>query len=942
MKPTRIVPLLITAALVVSLSVFAQVPHLVNYQGVLTDDQGIPLEGQHTLTFAIYPSSAPGATALWTETHTSVALDAGLFHVVLGGITPMDDTLFEAEERWIGITVDSDPEVSPRHRITAVPWALRSATADSAATLPAHDHDARYFQKDELQLPGTINAAGNPVDWSKLKSVPSGFADGIDDAGAGDGHSLDASDGDPVDALYVGPDGDVGIGTTAPVFNLDVRGGGPDDGRAMQLGNSDETHFLRFFSGRSGDPNPYVWWKDGDPLRFATDQGDWSEKMRITSEGNVGIGTAIPARTLDVAGDVGATMYYGDGSNLTGITAAPDGDWTIAGSDMYAGVAGNVGIGAASPVHKLDIRSSAPDDGAVLALGNSDHTNRVMIYGGRVSDPDPFIHWTDTGSLRFTTDENGWSEKMRITRDGDVGIGTDNPSRKLEVAGDVAATTYYGDGSNLTGIAASADGDWTISGDDMYASVSGNVGIGTAAPTHKLDVRGRDPDEGAVLALGNSDLTHRVTIYGGRQSDPDPFVHWKDGGALRFTTDQGGWSEKLRIASDGSVGIGTPSPDANLDVRGSDPDDGAVLKVANSDASHEVQIFSGRQNDPNPYVWWKDGDPLRFATDQGGWSEKMRITSEGNVGIGTASPAAGLDVRSSEEQYVGRFEALSNGFWGHVLHAEYTGTYSPLLGSAVYGKYMPTADSYGVGGWFEGKSHGVWAEVYPTDAGTHTGVTGFVEASEGDGHQIGVYGDAEGAGTLWGVKAYAAGPGTAYGVYSEAYGTTMSYAGYFVGLLHASSVTSSVKAFKIDHPLDPENSYLFHSSVESPDMMNIYNGNVVLDSKGEALVLLPEWFEALNRDFRYQLTAVGAPGPDLYVAEKISDNRFRIAGGQPGMEVSWQVTGIRHDPTANAHRVQVEMAKPESERGKYLDPEAHGLGEDRGMRYELRQGIRDR
>jgi hypothetical protein len=96
-------------------------------------------------------------------------------------------------------------------------------------------------------------------------------------------------------------------------------------------------------------------------------------------------------------------------------------------------------------------------------------------------------------------------------------------------------------------------------------------------------------------------------------------------------------------------------------------------------------------------------------------------------------------------------------------------------------------------------------------------------------------------------------------------------------------------------------------------------------------VTLPPWFEALNRDFRYQLTAIGAPAPGLYVAEKIQHCRFRIAGGAPRMEVSWQVTGIRHDAVANAHRIPVEEAKPPAERGHYLDPQAFGKPIEKGV-----------
>jgi hypothetical protein len=143
------------------------------------------------------------------------------------------------------------------------------------------------------------------------------------------------------------------------------------------------------------------------------------------------------------------------------------------------------------------------------------------------------------------------------------------------------------------------------------------------------------------------------------------------------------------------------------------------------------------------------------------------------------------------------------------------------------------------------------------------------------------------------------------------------------------NLTKSSGSFLIDHPLDPANKYLSHSFVESPDMMNVYNGNAVLGADGRAVVELPEWFEALNRDFRYQLTPIGGPGPELHVAEKIAGNRFAIAGGKPGLEVSWQVTGVRQDAYANAHRVAVETPKPAALVGTYIHPELFGAGPER-------------
>jgi hypothetical protein len=143
--------------------------------------------------------------------------------------------------------------------------------------------------------------------------------------------------------------------------------------------------------------------------------------------------------------------------------------------------------------------------------------------------------------------------------------------------------------------------------------------------------------------------------------------------------------------------------------------------------------------------------------------------------------------------------------------------------------------------------------------------------------------------------------------------------------------------FKIDHPLDPANKYLYHSFVESPDMMNIYNGVVLLDSKGEAWVEMPAWFQKLNSDYRYQLTPIGAPGPNLYVAEEIQGNRFKIAGGKPGSKVSWEVTGIRQDPFAQKHRVVVEEEKAAADRGFYLYPEAYGLPKEKSIAWAMEE-----
>lgn len=132
--------------------------------------------------------------------------------------------------------------------------------------------------------------------------------------------------------------------------------------------------------------------------------------------------------------------------------------------------------------------------------------------------------------------------------------------------------------------------------------------------------------------------------------------------------------------------------------------------------------------------------------------------------------------------------------------------------------------------------------------------------------------------------------------------------------------------FKIDHPLDPANKYLVHSFVESPEMMNVYSGNIVTDANGFATVTMPDYFEAANKDFRYQLTVIGSFAQAI-VKEKVANNTFVIQTNQPNIEVSWQVTSVRNDKYANANRI--EPVQDKEYKGSYIHPELYGA--DQGL-----------
>ncbi len=176
------------------------------------------------------------------------------------------------------------------------------------------------------------------------------------------------------------------------------------------------------------------------------------------------------------------------------------------------------------------------------------------------------------------------------------------------------------------------------------------------------------------------------------------------------------------------------------------------------------------------------------------------------------------------------------------------------------------------------------------------------------------------------------------GVYG--FGGSENYAGRFDGtVLNYGSVyiyndlsVYGDEYFGTDHPLDPANKYLIHSGVASSERMNIYNGNVVTDVSGSAVVKLPDYFQSYNTDYRYQLTVIGQFAQAI-VDKEISNNSFTIRTDKPNVKVSWQIAGIRNDQYARLNPFINEKEKSLNEKGKYLRPELFGQSEEKGIHY---------
>ena len=274
-----------------------------------------------------------------------------------------------------------------------------------------------------------------------------------------------------------------------------------------------------------------------------------------------------------------------------------------------------------------------------------------------------------------------------------------------------------------------------------------------------------------------------------------------------------------------------------------------------------------------------------------------------------------------------------------------TSTTAGLKTAGVYGSNLNTTGGYGVYG---NASRGVYG------SGTSRGVVGdgnFTTSTPAGDTAIGVLG------TGWGSPTYGVVGQTAlnnnvdpngFGLYSR--NNLAVERSIVVGdnlIVYDTIATNNLfvyqdleaygtKNFKIDHPLDPTNKLLRHSSIESPEVLNVYRGNVTLNANGESDVKLPDYFSAININCSYNLTAVGASAPGLFVKNEVNGNTFSIAGGKPGMKVSWTVYAERNDlyMQKNPKAKIVEIEKTASQKGKYIRPDLYEKPASMGMFYK--------
>jgi hypothetical protein len=636
---------------------------------------------------------------------------------------------------------------------------------------------------------------------------------------------------------------------------------------------------------------------DGMPAEvFASGQGRW---LGVQPQGE-------PERPRLLMASVPYALKAVDAETLGGLPASA---FALAGAANH----GPVTESAAGPVKPVQSAAAATPNQT-----GSGTTNYITI-------------WTGTTTL-------GNSKLYQAAASGNVGLGTTTPTAKLE------AITGSATGTGVLGYAA--------------ATTGANFGVtGTSTSSTGTGVRGQ------ATATGGANFG----VYGSTASPAGTGVN----GVNTATSGGNGVSGTAKATSGSANGVygQSASPNGNGVSGNATATSGSANGVSGQTASPDGWGVAGQNNATSGLGAGVLGQTNNPAGHGGvyGINHATSGLASGVVGESASTSGTGVTGRTSSTS------GSTNGVYGESASTSGSGvsgnatatsgsangvfgqSASPA-GAGISGVNNATSSGNGVQGYSNATSggNGVYGQCASTSCigvmgnatattGGNYGVQGFSNSTGGVGVQgnspnvavLGISQTCGSSGCTW-VNGTAgqfvtAGGGT---ILSGIGGTTQVFRvdgsgnGYFAGNLNVTgNLTKGSGSFKIDHPLDPANKYLSHSFVESPDMMNVYNGIVRLDAKGEAWVNLPDYLEALNGDFRYQLTAVGTPAPRLYVAREVAQNRFKIAGGRPGGRVSWQVTGIRHDAYANAHRIPVTEEKPREEQGMYLHPDVFGQGD---------------
>jgi hypothetical protein len=848
----------------------AVVPQLVNFSGKATDANGNPVSGVAGITFSIYEEQYAGAP-LWIETQNVTADSRGNYTAQLGAATssglPLD--LFSTgEARWLGVRINGGEE-KPRVLLLSVPYALKAADAQTLGGLPAS-----AFM---LAAVPTVTAASASVVTTTAQVAPPATLSG---SGTADYLPLwtgaSALGSSVLFQSGTGKTAKIGIGTITPAATLDVTGGATIRGLLDLPGAATAT------AGGGADSRAlgFVASTFNSTSQAATNQVfHWQAEP-------TGNNTASPSATLNLLFATAPAV-----AAETGLSIASNGQITFATGQTFPGAVTSVGLSA--PSSDFTVSGSPLTANGTLGLN-------WTVAPTNANTPNAIVKRDSTGSFNVGALTATLAVSGNSTSTSTAGVdGTDTLGGigVLGVAKGTSGQGVWGESFGTT-FAANGQGADGVHGQAHSSSGSGVAGLNS------------DPNGKGVYAQGGG---YGVYAFGTGTSSTGAYGSGGSYGVYGISNGTGVYGNGLNgvfgYNNTSSGGYGVLGSSTNgVGVYGSGP-------TGVTGASSTLVGVSG------------SGPVGVSGTDSSGTGTGVSGTSSGGTGVsGSSTNGFGVSGSSTNAYAVNGNSTGSVGVYGSS--SSYIGVYgSGPTGVSGQGGAVGVSgigNSYGVSGY--GNSG---PGVYGTGNSGMTGVEGI-----GLGAGTGVYASStSGTGVIatvssGGPAVNAYGGGSATGVLA---GSDKGYAGWFNGNVTVEgTLSASTKDFKIDHPVDPANKYLVHASVESSEMMNIYTGNITTDAQGEATVQLPDWFESLNTDFRYQLTVIGVFAQAI-VAHEIEQHQFQIRTNMPNVKVSWQVTGVRQDAYAKAHPLQVEEDKPEKERGFYIHPELYGAPEEKGI-----------
>ncbi len=638
----RLLPAWLLAGFISSLA-FA-VPVTTNYQGYLENTDGEPLDATVNMTVALY-AAAQGGSALWTETHQNVEVTDGVFSLILGDTTSFDDNSLEGE-RYLGVTVGSDPEMAPRQQLTSAFFAMRAGVADSvkAASVETEAIADGAVTADKI-APQTITG-DRIADGVTITAAERQKLEGLTSGGTGSSDSpifrtvtvqeqISVKNRIKVgeNSLYMG-DSPTDLGTEQIYTKMYTNIGSVVVTPALRIQSME-------YPDNSGykNPNTIINGLEGNVgIGTGIDDNSPEEKLHVNGAVLLEPLIAVPLdtdnRLYNVSGvsDVDDGLYWA-GILLNGSSGADD-DWTIADSNIYR-TDGNVGIGTDDPKGKLDVAGTLKvvqgivngdtfkaynekglffnyldgwGDVAVLKQNTFPVNGGKLEFAGLEISGDPLV-------LNAYTDPNR-PDKQSFEGTGNVGVGTKTPKNKLDVAGSVAI------GSAYAGINAAPDNGLIV---------EGNVGIGTDNPKGKLDVDGMFKISPKAFSASEY-LSNGTGIF----INYDTNNPLGEGGAIKSLNSDDLKFKKLAIDGSptlinaagfsGNVGIGTKNPSCKLHVKGkvcADSIQTTESTVPTGQVKSTKMIHSGIWGDwhgwqycpPKTYVC---GARVRFEASQGG------------------------------------------------------------------------------------------------------------------------------------------------------------------------------------------------------------------------------------------------------------------------------------------------------------------------------------